>query len=99
MSSLTSPRPHPSIQDEMGEYEETKRDLRPLYTPEYCTLFSQLVSTPSTVRLVSREQMDHDLASASMAMKPSDMGYLTEEQEQTTDRHQDSRIYESNFVR
>ncbi len=77
MSSLTSPRPQPSVcdHDETGHdvYEETQRELRLSYTTEYSTMYSPSASTPSIVRSVSREQVDRELARANMAMRPSDM--------------------------
>ena len=73
--------------DEMGEYEETLRDLRPSYAPDYSTIYSQSASTPSTVRSVSREQVDRYSASANLVTKPSDMGYLTVEQKTSIDLH------------
>jgi hypothetical protein len=51
---------------------------------------SQSVSTPSTVRSVSREQVNRESANANMAMKPSIMGFLTEEQKQARYRHHES---------
>ena len=41
MSSMTSPRPQSGARDEMGEYEETQRDLRPSFTTEYRNMYSQ----------------------------------------------------------
>ncbi len=65
--------------------------LRLLYTTQYRTMNSQLASTLSTVRSVSRaQQVDRESANANMAIKPSIMGILTEEQKQARDRHQES---------
>ncbi len=86
MSSMMSPRPQPNVRDETSEYEETQR-LRPAYAAEYRTMYSPSASTPSTVRSVSREQLDRDSAGAKMAARPSIMGLLTDEQKQTRDRH------------
>ena len=98
MSSMTSPRPQSGARDEMGEYEETRRDLRPSYTIEYRNTYSQSASTPSTVRSVSREQGDRDSASANMAIKPSIMGFLTDEQKQARDRHRMNRTLFGNYL-
>ena len=97
MSSMTSPRPQPNVRDETSEYEEMQRELRPAYTAEHRTMYSPLAehrticspstSTPSTVRPVSREQVDQESASANMAMRPSIMAVLTEEEKQARDRH------------
>ena len=95
---MTSPRPQPNVHDETSEYEEMQRELRPAYTAEHRTMYSPSAehrtiyspstSTPSTVRSVSREQVDRESASANMAMSPSIMGILTDEQKQARDRHQ-----------
>ena len=100
MSSMTSPHPQSIVRDETGEYEDVQRDLRQSYTPEYRTMYPQSASTPSTVRSVSRDQMDRDSASANVAMKPSDMGRLTEEQKQARDKHIESmhRALFSNYL-
>ena len=83
---MTSPRLQAVNREEMGEYEEIQRDLRQMYTAEHRTMYPPLASTPSTVRSVSRRQVDRELANANMAIKPSDMGLLTEEQKrQDTD--------------
>ena len=58
---------------------------------QYRNTYSQSASTPSTVRSVSREQGDRDTASANMAIKPSIMGFLTDEQKRARDRHQMTR--------
>ena len=55
MSSMTSQHLQSVNSEEMGEYEEIQRDLRPLYTSEYRTMNSQSESTQSSVRSVSRE--------------------------------------------
>jgi len=100
MSSMTSPHPQSIVRDETGEYEDVQRDLRQSYTPEYRTMYPQSASTPSTVRSVARDQMDRDSASANVAMKPSDMGRLTEEQKQARDKHIESmhRALFSNYL-
>ncbi len=90
MSSLMSPRQQPSVCDESGEYQDTQRELRPSYTTEYRTMHSPLASTQNTVRSVSRELVDRDSASANMATRPLDIGFLTEDQKQARDRHEDS---------
>ncbi len=81
---LMSQRQQPNVSDETSEYEETQHELRPAYTAEYSTIHSPLASTPSTVRSVSGEQVDWDSASANMT---SIMGFLTDKQKLTRDRH------------
>ncbi len=49
------------------------------FDAEYHTMYPQSVSTPNTVRSVSRDQMDSNLTSTNVVIKPSDMGRLTEE--------------------
>jgi hypothetical protein len=58
MSSLISPRPQQSIQDETCEYEDMQRGPRLSFTPEFRTMYPQQSSMPSTARSVSREQVD-----------------------------------------
>jgi hypothetical protein len=90
MTLMTTPRPQAVNREEMGEYKEIQRDLRPMYTAEHRAMYPPLASTLSTVRSVSRELEDRELANANMATKPSDMGLLTEEQKQARDRHKES---------
>jgi hypothetical protein len=100
MTLMTSPRQQSVNREEMGEYERIQRDLRPMYTSEYRTMTSQSASTPSTVRSVSREQVDRESANTNMAIKPSIMGLLTQKQKQAErdikaerdirERHQES---------
>jgi hypothetical protein len=98
MSSMTSPRPQPNVRDETSEYEEMQRELRPAYTAEHRTMYSPSTSTPSTVRSVSREQVDRESASANMAIQPSIMGSLTDEQKQARDRHRMNRTLFGNYL-
>jgi hypothetical protein len=108
MSSITSPRPQPNVCDETSEYEEMQRELRPAYTAEHRTMYSPSAehrtmyspstSTPSTVRSVSREQVDRESASANMAIQPSIMGSLTDEQKQARDRHWMNRTLFGNYL-
>jgi hypothetical protein len=72
-----------NVRDEMGEYEDTQREARLSFTPEYRAMYTQQPSTPSTVRSVSREQSDTN--TANMAMTPSCQGMLTDEQEKSRD--------------
>ncbi len=106
---MTSPRPQPNVRDETNEYEEMQRELRPAYTAEHRTMYSPSAehrtiyspstSTPSTVRSVSREQVDRESASANMAaMRPSIMGVPTEEQKQARDRHRMNRTLFGNYL-
>ena len=83
MSSLVSPRPQQSFQEETGEYEDMQRGPRLSFTPEFRTMYPQQSSTPSTVISVSREQVDS--STANMAMTPSCQGMLTDEQEKKRD--------------
>jgi hypothetical protein len=73
MLSLMSPRPQPNVCDETSEYEEMLRELCPA---EYRTIHFPSAATPSTVRSMSREQVNRDSASANMAMRPSIVGFL-----------------------
>jgi hypothetical protein len=98
MPSMNCPRPQSVNCEEIGDYEEIQRDLRPSYTSEYRTMNSQSASTPSTARSVSKEQVDRELANANMAMRPSIIRHLTEEQKQARDRHQESLRGSSCYV-
>ena len=47
MTSITSPRMQQNVRDEMGEYEDTQRDARLSFTPDFRAMYPQQPSTPA----------------------------------------------------